>query len=179
MRHGAGPNGVMRTLGTYMLGSGATFGYCLMKCDSFGWIGLTCSSFFMSIGSTIRTDTTTQQAVEAFARRRTYIMPRQRFAQKNHSSPWSCGTSREMTSYKDDSLQGAPRYGEIVNGTSRRSRLTIRRNQERNGIECYVQYLWITMLQIPTITWRINSRKQFRGLLVVRETILLHWVQFA
>ncbi|KAG0128475.1 reactive mitochondrial oxygen species modulator 1-domain-containing protein [Tuber indicum] len=51
MKHGAGPNGFLRSLGQYMLGSAATFG------------------FFMSIGTAIRTETDSV-AMKEFARMR-------------------------------------------------------------------------------------------------------------
>ncbi|KAI4162717.1 MAG: hypothetical protein LQ342_003604 [Letrouitia transgressa] len=60
MRYGAGANGPMRTLGQYMLGSAATFG------------------FFMSIGTVIRTEGSSAITSEAFARarRRPVVLPR-------------------------------------------------------------------------------------------------------
>ncbi|KAJ5239625.1 Protein mgr2 [Penicillium chermesinum] len=48
-QYGAGPNGVFRTLGKYMVGSGATFGAKQLTLSLF-------PSLFMSIGSVIRTE---------------------------------------------------------------------------------------------------------------------------
>lgn len=65
VRFGPGPNGMLRTLGQYMMGSAATFGYeihCLLLHPS-----LQVSSFFMAIGTTIRTDSS-PIATEAFSR---------------------------------------------------------------------------------------------------------------
>ncbi|KAH8149195.1 uncharacterized protein LAJ45_06734 [Morchella importuna] len=67
IKNGAGPNGFIRSLGQYMLGSAATFG------------------FFMSIGTAIRTETTSEIAMEAFMKARAapiVLMARRREAER-------------------------------------------------------------------------------------------------
>ncbi|KAI9711052.1 MAG: hypothetical protein M1828_001979 [Chrysothrix sp. TS-e1954] len=74
IRYGAGSNGVMRSLGQYMAGSAATFG------------------FFMSIGTVIRTDTSSEAMK--------YFEGAQRRAMLSHSSP--------VRSHPKEHLNSAP-----------------------------------------------------------------------
>lgn len=69
MKHGPGPNGFIRSLGQYMLGSAATFGSVYTV--TYGYVSDNCS-FFMSIGTAIRTEAPPECsiAMQAFAKSR-------------------------------------------------------------------------------------------------------------
>lgn len=63
LKHGAGPNGFLRSLGGYMAGSAATFGYVYSGAgrrwgvrEIWGIKANMGYSFFMSIGTAIRTE---------------------------------------------------------------------------------------------------------------------------
>ena len=76
MKFGGGPDGPLRMLSKYMLGSGATFGWDHIHSRA-GTLANMCS-FFMSIGSVIRTEPPPGMASDIFYRvhQRPIIMPR-------------------------------------------------------------------------------------------------------